>query len=122
MKDRRCGFAPSIYSVAPCWDDAQPYYGLFVERGDGLDGERGRHFLREFDACLREHNSEYDSKRQSQRLGPVRLEFVPPGYWAQWDRERLRKSGGVPEQYKHPCLIGDLQFRATAPVAEEMVP
>jgi hypothetical protein len=113
---------PSIYSVAPVWDDVQPYYGLFVERGDEPAADRGQQFLRDFDRCLMEHNSEYASKRDSGRLGPVRLEVLAPGFWQQWDRERLRRSGGVPEQYKHPCLLGDLDFRQSAPVEEEIRP
>jgi hypothetical protein len=118
----RHGAGPSIYSVAPVWDDAQPYYGLFMERGDALAGERGRQFLQDFDRCLMENNSEYASKRDSRRLGPVRLEVLPPGFWQQWDRERLHRSGGAPEQYKHPCLLGDLNFRQSAPVEEEICP
>src|SRR5262249_13662198 len=96
-------------------------YGLFVERGDALDGEPGASFLREFDACLMRHNSEYDSKRKSQRLGPVRLEVVPPGFWQRWDAERLRATGGVAEQYQHPCLLSDLTFRDTVPVEREVL-
>ena len=30
-------------------------------------------------------------------------------------------TGGTLEQYKHPCLIGDLKFRDTIPVEEELV-
>ncbi|MFL5342407.1 MAG: GH3 auxin-responsive promoter family protein [Gemmataceae bacterium] len=114
------GVGPGVYSVAPVWSDAKPYYGLFVERGDGLDGPAGQRFLREFDRSLREHNVEYASKRDSERLGPVRLELLPPGFWQRWDRDRLARSGGVPEQYKHPCLLGDLKFRESAPVEQEV--
>ena len=57
---------------------------------------------------------EYASKRETQRLGAVRLEAVPAGFWARWDRERLRRTGGTLEQYKHPCLIADPQFQAAA--------
>jgi hypothetical protein len=35
---------------------------------------------------------------------------VRPGFWGQWDRERLQRTGGTLEQYKHPCLIGDHGF------------
>jgi len=35
---------------------------------------------------------------------------VANGFWAKWDAERLAKTGGSPEQYKHPCLIGDVEF------------
>ena len=29
-------------------------------------------------------------------------------------------TGGSPEQYKHPCLIGDLAFRGSVPVVREV--
>jgi hypothetical protein len=118
---KRLGVGPSTYSVAPCWDDRQPYYGLFVEEGDALTGSRGAEFLDALEASLCEHNSEYESKRASGRLGPVRLVVVRQGFWAEWDRQRLLRSGGVPEQYKHPCLVGDVHFRESVPVVGEAV-
>ena len=63
------------------------------------------------DRTLSSVNSEYASKRESLRLGPVRLELLPDGAWTRWDRQRLAHQGGTLEQYKHPCLINDLQFR-----------
>ncbi|HEY7309400.1 MAG TPA: GH3 auxin-responsive promoter family protein [Gemmataceae bacterium] len=110
----------TTYSLAPCWpsNDAgaagefeQPYYGLFVEQGDLSDLSLGRRLAEQLDVRLRQRNIEYDSKRESQRLGTVRLEVVRTGFWPQWDRQRLLKTGGTLEQYKHPCLINDLQFR-----------
>jgi hypothetical protein len=112
----------TAYAVAPCWsnDEAakgmaaefeQPYYGLFVELGDIPDPAVGNRLCERLDSRLRQINTEYDSKRQSERLGPVRLEVVRTGFWLQWDRQRLLKTGGTLEQYKHPCLINDLQFR-----------
>jgi hypothetical protein len=106
------------YSVAPCWpeedDFEQPYYGLFVEQGDVADAGLASRLADRLDARLREVNMEYASKRESRRLGVVRLETVPVGFWAAWDRERLKQTGGVAEQYKHPCLIGDLKFAERA--------
>jgi hypothetical protein len=116
----RLGIGPGTYTVAPCWDDWQPYYGLFVEESDALAGAAGPAFLRELESALRTHNSEYESKRDSDRLGPPRLMVLPAGFWVNWDRERLRKSGGVTEQYKHPCLLGDVDFHASAPVTREV--
>ncbi len=112
----------TAYSLAPCWPSneatngtgaefEQPYYGLFAEQGDLADLSAGHQLSERLDARLRQLNSEYDSKRQSERLGPVRLELVRNGFWLQWDRQRLQKTGGTLEQYKHPCLINDLQFR-----------
>ena len=108
------------YSLAPCWEDEQPYYGLFVERGDLADAEAGRRLTEQLDALLKECNIEYASKRDSLRLGAVRLELLEPGAWREWDRERLKRTGGTLEQYKHPCLIGDAGFQAQMAKRREM--
>ena len=50
-----------------------------MERGDGISADEADPFLREFERSLTEHNTEYESKRQSNRLGPVRLALLPPG-------------------------------------------
>lgn len=104
----------AAYSVAPVWDDRQPHYGLFVER---VDGEPPASFLDTFDRELGHNNIEYASKRQSGRLGPVQLRVLAPGYWENWDRHVIASRGSSPEQYKHPCLIGDLDFEKKANAA-----
>jgi hypothetical protein len=108
------------YSLAPCWDDETPYYGLFVERGEFLNAHQGKELVAALDRCLATHNVEYASKRGSRRLGAIRLELLPDGAWQKWDRTRLARSGGSAEQYKHPCLIPDASFRDTMPVEEEL--
>ena len=100
----------TAYSLAPCWDDSQPYYGLFLEEQDAHDAGLLRRFLTALDLALGENNIEYEAKRSSGRLGPVRAHVLPSGFWANWDRERVARTGGSPEQYKHPCLIGDVGF------------
>jgi hypothetical protein len=89
-----------------------PYYGLFVERADP-DEHTARQMADKLDAKLRGANIEYASKRDTGRLGAVRPEWVADGFWQEWDRDRLVRSGGAPEQYKHPCLIADPQFAAS---------
>jgi hypothetical protein len=104
----------TAYALAPCWAEAEaevPHYGLFVERGDLGDAAAGERLARRLDERLCGVNIEYEAKRASRRLGPVRLEWVRAGFWADWDRARLERGGGPPEQYKRPCLIGDPQFR-----------
>ena len=112
----------TTYSVVPCWpnDEAasnsngafeQPYYGLFIEQGDLLEPSLGHRLAQRLDERLRQLNIEYDSKRASERLGPMRLELLRTGFWPQWDRKRLQHTGGTLEQYKHPCLINDPHFR-----------
>jgi hypothetical protein len=108
---RELNLTLSAYSLAPCWDDNQPYYGLFVEQADLKEGAAGTRLVERLEAKLCEVNVEYASKRASLRLGPVQLELLRSGAWTQWDRERLQRTGGTLEQYKHPCLIADPQFR-----------
>ncbi len=100
----RTGYAPMGYSLAPVWDEQQPYYGFFSEVAVPAG------FLVELDAALARLNIEYAAKREGNRLGAIRAVQLPAGFWVNWDAERLRQTGGSPEQYKHPALIGDLAF------------
>ncbi len=99
------------YSLAPCWKEEQPYYGLFMERGELPEADAAR-LTDRLDALLKECNIEYGSKRDSLRLGPVRMELLDAGTWREWDRDRLKRNGGALDQYKHPCLIADPEFHA----------
>jgi hypothetical protein len=111
----------TTYSLAPCWHDETPYYGLYIEHTDLATREVGLRLAELLDRRLRDVNLEYDSKRQSLRLGPIRLQMLAGGSWEQWDRQRLEQTGGTLEQYKHPCLIADPKFRETIVVAEELM-
>jgi hypothetical protein len=110
----------SAYSLAPCWNEMQPYYGLFVERGDLPSRETGLRLAAALDRRLRDLNIEYDAKRESLRLGTIRLELLADRSWQKWDSQRLSRTGGTLEQYKHPCLIADLKFRDSIAVEEEL--
>jgi len=107
------------YSLAPCWSDEQPYYGLYVERGDLATPELGRRLAELLDGRLAKVNVEYAGKRESLRLGAVRLQVLPTGAWQRWDGERLAQRGGALEQYKHPCLIADMKFWESMTVEEQ---
>jgi len=106
----------SVFSLAPCWDDERPFYGLFVEERDFDECDDRERLVALLDAELQRANIEYASKRASDRLGPVQLQLLPDGTWEPWIQARLARSGGSLEQYKHPCLIPSLDFRATMPV------
>ncbi|HEY1186828.1 MAG TPA: GH3 auxin-responsive promoter family protein, partial [Gemmata sp.] len=110
----------TAYSVAPVWDDRQPYYAIFLEAPDAENEPVLKRFLAELDGQLGVENVEYAAKRESGRLGALRAALIPAGTWAGWDRTRLAQTGGSPEQYKHPCLIGDLKFRETMTVLREV--
>jgi hypothetical protein len=117
---QRLDLSLNAYTMAPCWDEDLPYYGLFVERGDLASVEEGLRLTEELERRLVQTNVEYATKRESQRLGPIRLEMMPSGTWLQWDRQRLQRAGGSVEQYKHPCLIPDTGFRDSMPVEQEL--
>lgn len=104
--------ALNIYSLAPIWNDEQPYYGLFIESSDIQNPDIAIIIAKRMEEKLRTINIEYDSKRESLRLGPIKPMILQPGTWQKWDRERLKKTGGTLEQYKHPCLINDLAFKS----------
>ncbi|MFO0947540.1 MAG: GH3 auxin-responsive promoter family protein [Planctomycetota bacterium] len=112
----------TAFTLAPCWDDRHPYYGLFVEEGDFADLGQAEDLVRVVEQQLRRMNSEYHEKRASGRLGAIRLQLLPTGAWRKWDRARLQRTGGTSEQYKHPCLIPDLAFQSQMPVLDPVTP
>ena len=64
---------------------------------------------------------EYRSKRQTLRLGPVQPRLVPTGTWAEFGAKRRGQLGGSSEQYKHPCLVADLDLVPKLTGAEQAV-
>ncbi len=101
------------WSLAPCWNEGQPCYGLFVEQQELPAAAVIEQFTATVDQNLQEANYEYAAKRRSDRLGSVRIEPVPNGMWAKWDRDLVTAKGSALEQYKHPYLITDLDFAKT---------
>ena len=51
---------------------------------------------------LAELNVEYAAKRDSLRLGAVRLEVLPAGAWREWDRKRVAADGRHPGAVQAP--------------------
>ena len=98
-----------------------PYYGLFVERGDLTNRRPGPPLDPGVRPAPAAANIEYAAKRESRRLGPMRLQILPTGAWQKWDRQRLARTGGTLEQYKHPCLISDPKFRESMRIEEEVM-
>ena len=117
---RELNLTLTAYSVAPCWDDETPFYGLFVERSDLASREQGVRLMTAMENRLAQINIEYASKRESRRLGPLRLFLLKTDTLLHWDRQRLARSGGTVEQYKHPCLVSDPKFRESIAVEEEI--
>ncbi len=99
------------YSVIPVWDDP-PQYQLMVEAGDLPESALGDGLANHVEERLQELNCEYREKRLSGRLAPMKFVSLPKDTWRAFSRERQSKLGGSIEQYKHPCLIPDMEYSA----------
>lgn len=101
------GLRLKSYLLLPTWGDP-PAYHLLIEQEDLPDLEAAARLEREVDAALGRVNLEYENKRSTLRLGPIRVRLLPSGSWLEFQKRRLAKSGGTAEQYKQPCLLSDL--------------
>lgn len=109
----RCGIHLDLFTLTPQWGEP-PGYTLFVKSGAGsgaMDESRLAHFASVIDDRLAAGNVEYREKRDSRRLAPVAVEILSPDRWTVFTTSRQAGSGGSVEQYKHPCLLPDPEFR-----------
>jgi hypothetical protein len=95
----------SDFTLAPVWGEP-PGYQLLTE------SPAGKNLARRVDAKLQEINCEYREKRQTGRLVEMKSVHLPQGTWERFARQRIQKNGGSLEQYKHPCLVPDMDFVA----------
>lgn len=102
-------FALPQFTMAPAWSEP-PYYELLVEQSDRFLTDEWDRFALTVDRNLKQLNCEYRDKRQSLRLGPVVLRLIDDGAWSMLAKMRLQGAGSSIEQYKHPCLIPDVEF------------
>ena len=99
------------FTIAPVWGEP-PNYQLFVEAED-VSNERDRSKLaHEVDGRLQSLNCEYREKRETGRLAKLACVPLKSGTWDKFVKGRLNRLGGSVEQYKHPCLVPDLGFKA----------
>lgn len=97
------------YTVSPIFGEP-PRYQMFAEHADVGSDRIARRLEADVDASLMRLNCEYEEKRTTGRLGPLQLVTLPEGTWKSFIRQRQSKLGGSIEQYKHPCLIPDINF------------
>ena len=89
-----------------------PYYQLNIEPVNQIDMIE---LTQRMDNALRELNVEYDSKRASNRLGPIRLNLLPPGTLIKEESQQIRQRHGRAEQYKHKYLLTEVINDLTSP-------
>ena len=104
---RALGLRLKSYLLLPTWGEP-PFYTLLVESGDLADDRIRERFADQLEEELQTQNVEYTSKRETLRLGAVRIGRIPDGSWVEFQRRRLARSGGTVEQYKQPHLIPDI--------------
>ncbi len=100
------------FTLTPEWG-TPPKYMLFVQPRsiNGLPAPGVLQDLsNEVDRYLRQANCEYDEKRGTERLGSIEARVMTDSHWDAFMAERIRRTGGSAEQYKHPCLLPDPQF------------
>ncbi|MEY3457540.1 MAG: hypothetical protein RL215_697 [Planctomycetota bacterium] len=100
---------PLLYTMTPVWG-TPPGYLLHLQLARPTVSEKLEQFAAAVDEALSVFNEEYREKRASGRLAPVRVSVHPDPIWLRFQESRLRKSGGSPEQYKHPFLMPDPGF------------
>lgn len=98
------------FTLTPHWGDP-PYYRLFVQNGaHPCSNVSLSQVTQRVDCLLRSVNCEYNEKRETGRIGPVRTELLSDKQWRRFRSSRLKRNGGSPEQYKHPFLLPDPRF------------
>lgn len=96
-----------FFTVTPVWGDP-PHYQLLLEATDVPSLDLAERLASATDAKLQELNCEYQEKRATGRLDPLRVTTLRPGAWQRFAERRQARLGGSVEQYKHPCLMPDL--------------
>jgi hypothetical protein len=99
----------SHFTLSPAWGEP-PNYRLHVENSELAPAAESDQLIEQIDAVLQSLNCEYEEKRKTGRLGPLEWCALPPGTWRRFARHRQSRVGGSAEQYKHPCLVPDLEF------------
>ena len=101
---------PRLFTLTPIWG-TPPGYVLHLQLTGQPPAEQLQRFAAAVDGQLIEGNEEYREKRATGRLAPIQASLQPDLVWKTFQQTRLRKSGGSPEQYKHPFLMPDPGFQ-----------
>ncbi|MCS7237269.1 MAG: GH3 auxin-responsive promoter family protein [Thermoguttaceae bacterium] len=103
---RQLGIPPQPFTLAPAIAD-RPRYVLLLEPGQ--TERREAELAAAVNAQLARLNCEYANRLETHRLDPITVQYVPPGTWARLRQLHTQERGNF-EEYKHPCLVADLDF------------
>ena len=94
------------FIVVPQWDDP-PHYRLYLASQQPLPRHDLERLSHRIDQRLTMNNIEYESKRDSERLGMLEVRQVPARVLAEKDEQQLRANQGRREQFKHRFLYNE---------------
>jgi hypothetical protein len=106
----KMGVPFETFTTSPVFGDP-PGYVLMVEAGTW--GNRASEIVRQIDEELALMNCEYADRLATGRLRGLQILELEPGTWTAFREKRIARTGGSLEQYKHPCLVNDLDFSDT---------
>jgi hypothetical protein len=101
---RKLSIPNECFTLAPVLEN-QPRYVLLLEPGAHRD--RVPALAASVQLHLERINEEYAAKCADGRLLPVEIREVPRGTWDRMRQEKSMQRGNF-EEYKHPCIVGDL--------------
>lgn len=109
------------FLVLPVWGEP-PSYNLLVEETDIGDDTAIERLAGEVESNLQRVNVEYENRRATHRIGPIRVRCIVAGSWVDFQRRRLARSGGTVEQYKQPHLMPDLSAIDSFQTVDRTIP
>ena len=112
------GYDVRHFTAAVEWGEP-PRYALYAELGESMTTEQARELAARIDRALCQRNEEYQTKRESQRLGSPVLKRVAPGTY-QVLRQRRVAEGAPEAQVKLPQLSTSMTFGDGLEVLEEI--
>jgi len=114
------GIHLQFFSAFVEWEET-PRYAILVEAVQDLTVEHKQKLLSNIELELIKINVEYETKRQSQRLGHPVLKIVPRGTFEEY-RSRKIAEGSHDGQFKMPQLTSDINFHKNFTIIEEIKP
>ena len=92
------------FVVAPIWEGQVPHYRLLIASKQPLPRQDLARLGEGVDQRLAQANMEYDSKRDSGRLGQFEARQVAARILADYDEKLMSQNAGRREQFKHRFL------------------
>ncbi|QDU57749.1 GH3 auxin-responsive promoter family protein [Aeoliella mucimassa] len=105
------GLPTCTFTLAPTMAE-KPRYELLIEPGPQL--QQAQQLATRLQHHLSLVNEEYADKCRSGRIDPVAILEIPPGTWEAFRANRSRARGNF-EEFKQPCLVGDMHFADNLP-------